>query len=144
VNAPVVQYDLTLEGDNSTCDAVASFVEELVGHARLAHGKAYWLRLAAEEITTNIAHHGYRGRGPMWLTAGCEPDIVWLRIEDAAPAFDPESHDRHSRLAVEPAEREEGGFGLLLALHKLDGFSYEYSDGKNRNTLIMNRTPATG
>ena len=38
---------------------------------------------------------------------------------------------------------EAGGFGLLLALHKLDGFSYEYADGKNRNTLIMCRTIGT-
>ncbi len=113
------------------------------GDAELPRGKAHWLRLAAEEITTNILEHGYRGTGPIWLARGIEPEWVWLRIEDTAPAFDPRTHDRRAKLAIAPTERDAGGFGLLLALHKLDGFAYEYADGKNRNTLIMRRTIGT-
>jgi serine/threonine-protein kinase RsbW len=136
------QCNLWLNADNSFSEAVTCFVEALARQAQIPGGKAYWLRLATEEIMTNITQHGYHGRGPVWLTGGIKPDIVWLRIEDRAPAFDPMTHNRHSQLAVDPTERKEGGFGLLLALHKLDGFSYEYADGKNRNTLIMCRTPA--
>ena len=80
----------------------------------------------------------------MWLTGCIQPDGVWMRIEDEAPAFDPRTHDAGPRLATEPSEREAGGFGLLLALHKLDGFSYELAGGRNRNTLIMSRAAAQG
>jgi anti-sigma regulatory factor (Ser/Thr protein kinase) len=134
---------LQLDGDNSTAEAIACFVETLVRDAGLPREKAYWLRLAAEEITTNIVEHGYQGTGPIWLAGGIKPDSVWLRIEDTAPAFDPRSHDHGAKLAIPPAEREAGGFGLLLALHKLDEFSYEHADGKNRNTMVMCRTIGT-
>jgi serine/threonine-protein kinase RsbW len=136
----MAEAHLRLDGNSSTAEAIARFVETLARDAGLSGGKAYWLRLAVEEITTNIVDHGYEGPGPIWLAGGIKPDSVWVRIEDTAPAFDPGTHDHHAKLAIAPAEREAGGFGLLLALHKLDGFSYEYADGKNRNTLIMCRT----
>lgn len=129
-----------LQGDERIAEAVAQFIEAFAKQAELPQQQAYWLRLATEEITTNVVKHGYRGAGPLWLTAGIQPACVWLRIEDEAPAFDPLAHDRHSQLAIDPAEQEEGGFGLLLALHKLDGFEYEYADGRNRSTLVMRRT----
>lgn len=131
---------LRLDTYESTAEAVACFVTGLARDAALSRRKSYWLRLAAEEITTNIAHHGYQGSGPVWLEGRVNTDTVSVRIEDQAPAFDPIAYDRHARLALEPAQRPEGGFGLLLALHNLDGFGYEYVDGKNRNELIMYRT----
>jgi serine/threonine-protein kinase RsbW len=138
----VIVCDLRFDCDDSIADEVARFVAGLVEKTELPSGKAYWLRLAVEEITTNIEQHGYRGRGRVWLTAGVEADRVWVRIEDEASPFDPRTHDPGPRLATEPAEREAGGFGLLLALHKLDGFSYERAEGRNRNTLIMCRATA--
>lgn len=118
-------------------DAIARFVGIVAREARLPDEKAYWLRLAVEEITTNIWQHGYRGSGQVRLIGGVEDRRAWIRIEDEAPAFDPRTHDPGPRLAMEPAEREEGGFGLLLALHKLDEFRYERTRGRNCNTLIM-------
>ncbi|PRX97098.1 ATP-binding protein [Allonocardiopsis opalescens] len=119
-------------------DQVAAFVEQLVGMADLSTGQAYWLRLAADEITTNILQHGYRGgAGRVDLYGSVEADRVWLRIEDEAPEFDPRCHDPGPHLATAPAERPEGGHGLLLALTKLNDFDYDYTDGRNRNTLIM-------
>jgi serine/threonine-protein kinase RsbW len=144
VNSPVgpsaAYRSLELDDDNCGIEAVASFVREIARQAELPRRKVYWLRLAAEEITTNIVQHGYQGPGPIRLTGEIAADEVRLLIEDEAPAFDPLKHDRHAKLAIDPAEREEGGFGLLLALHRLDGFSYSYAAGKNRNTLVMGRT----
>lgn len=123
---------------------VAAFVGALASQAGLPQHKAYWLRLATEEITTNIAQHGYRGGGPLRLAGEVEADRVWVRIEDEAPAFDPRTHDPRPHLQTDPALRAEGGFGLLLALHKLDGFAYERTGDMNTNTLIMCRdTDAT-
>jgi anti-sigma regulatory factor (Ser/Thr protein kinase) len=122
---------------------VAAFVIALASQAALSQHKAYWLRLATEEITTNIARHGYRGSGPLRLAGQVEADRVWVRIEDEAPAFDPRTHDPRPHLETDPALRDEGGFGLLLALHKLDGFAYERASGMNTNTLIMCRDTDT-
>lgn len=121
-------------------DQVAAFVRSLATRGGLTDRQAYWLRLATDEITTNIAVHGYCGAGGlMAIEGGVENDTVWLRVEDEARPFDPRSHDPRTVLHSCPATRQEGGLGLFLALNGLDDFTYEYAHGRNRNTLIMHR-----
>jgi serine/threonine-protein kinase RsbW len=135
---------LHLDCGQAVAAEVAAFVGALASAAGLSRHRAYWLRLATEEITTNIVQHGYHGSGPLRLVGDVEADKVWVRIEDEAPAFDPRTHDPAPQLNTDPALRSEGGFGLLLALHKLDGFAYERTGDGNSNTLIMCRdTDAT-
>lgn len=134
---------LHLDCGRSAAQEVAAFVGALASQAGLSQHKAYWLRLATEEITTNIAEHGYHGTGPVRLAGEVQADKVWVRIEDEAPAFDPRTHDPRPRLKTDPALRAEGGYGLLLALDKLDGFAYERTGGMNSNTLIMCRDTAS-
>lgn len=128
-----------------SADQVAVFVRSLATRGGLTDRQAYWLRLAADEITTNIAVHGYSGAaGLLELEGGVEDDTVWLRIEDEAHPFDPRSHDPRAVLQSCPAKREEGGLGLFLALNGLDDFTYDYVHGRNRNTLIMHRSASGG
>jgi anti-sigma regulatory factor (Ser/Thr protein kinase) len=136
--------DIEVSTDNSGVEEVAAFVAALAREAGLAAAKEYWLRLAAEEIAVNVAQHGYCGRGPVRLVSGVAPDSAWLRIEDCAPPFDPGSHDPGPRLAATPAGGAAGGYGLLLALHKLDGFRYKRVGGRNHSTLIMCRQTVPG
>ncbi|MFD1934334.1 ATP-binding protein [Nonomuraea mangrovi] len=135
----MLAYRLRIDGSNTSMPGVvADFVEALAGEAGLTTHQTYWLRLAADEITTNIAHHGYRGCGGVVDIAGeIEPDRLRVWIEDDAPPFDPTLYDPAPRLAVPPCQREEGGYGLLLALKKVDEFSYEFVGGRNRNILVM-------
>ena len=119
---------------------IASFVGRLAERVGLSSGQAYRLRLAADEIVTNITQHGYGGRaGPVELVGGVDTDSVWLCIVDEAPPFDPTSHDPRPRLEAGPTHGPEGGFGLYLALTGVDGFRYDRRGGQNRNTLIMRR-----
>lgn len=119
---------------------VAGFVRSLATLGGLTDRQAYRLRLAADEITTNIAVHGYHGAdGPMEIEGGVEDDTVWLRIEDEARPFDPRGHDPRAMLQSGLDTRQEGGLGLFLALSGLDDFAYDYAHGRNRNTLIMHR-----
>jgi serine/threonine-protein kinase RsbW len=130
---------IEIRSEDSVAEAVASFTGDLARRAGLPPSKAYWLRLATEEIATNVMEHGYRGCGPVRLSGGIQADQVWVRIEDEAHAFDPRAHDARPLLETVPQEREAGGYGLLLALHKLDAFDYERAGGRNLNTLIMFR-----
>ena len=118
---------------------IASFVCGLADQVGLTAAQVYRLRLAADEIVTNITLHGYRGKpGPVELVGGIEPDRVWLCIVDEGPPFDPTTHDPKPRLA-EPTVGPEGGFGQFLALSGVDDFAYDRKGGQNRNTLIMRR-----
>ncbi|MEV5500762.1 ATP-binding protein [Nonomuraea fuscirosea] len=130
---------LRIDGQHaSMAGVVADFVEVLAGEAGLDPRQTYWLRLATDEITTNIVQHGYRGAAGVVDIAGeVDQDEVRVRIEDDAPPFDPGGYDPEPRLSVPPHQRDEGGYGLLLAMGKVDEFHYEFADGRNRNTLIM-------
>jgi anti-sigma regulatory factor (Ser/Thr protein kinase) len=131
---------VTLRTSAAAGQQVAAFVCSLAERVGLSEGRAYRLRLAADEIVTNIGLHGYHGRpGPVELVGGIDPDAVWLSIIDEAPAFDPTGHDPGPRLQAGPDHDGEGGFGLFLALRGLDDFRYGRSGGRNENTLIMRR-----
>lgn len=121
-------------------DRVAEFVLCLGDRAGLSGEARYRLRLAADELATNIVLHGYGAApGHISLTGGVEPDRVWLRFEDSAPAFDPRQGMRPPDLSVPLAEREEGGLGVFLAFTAVDYFAYELVDGRNVSTLVISR-----
>lgn len=134
-------HRLTLHGGEAgAARRLADFVAALAVTGGLDERRAYWLRLAVDEITTNIGQHGYRGRGgPVELEGAVEDDRVWVRITDEAPPFDPHSHDPGPRLAKGAAHDGEGGLGLYLALNGLDRLDHAYVDGHNVNTLMMRR-----
>jgi anti-sigma regulatory factor (Ser/Thr protein kinase) len=82
---------------------VPTVVARLAVAAGLTRGQAYRLRLATEEITTNIVIHGYGGCGrAVDIDAGYDADWAWLRIEDDAPEFDPTEYDPASKIAEDP------------------------------------------
>ena len=119
---------------------VAELAGLLASRGGLSSWQAYRLRLAAEEITVNIAEHGYRGGpGVVDILGRVDGAHVWLRTEDDAPPFDPRRHDPAPALAADPFQRTVGGLGIHLALGGLDGFAYDHVDGRNRNTMIMSR-----
>ncbi|WP_103354532.1 ATP-binding protein [Amycolatopsis sp. CA-128772] len=119
---------------------LAGLVAELAAQGGLAAPQAYRLRLAADEITTNIACHGYRGEpGVIDLGGYAAHGRVWLSIEDDAPPFDPRGHHPDPRLSAEPPLRAAGGLGLHLALTVVDEFGYEHVRGRNRNVLVLHR-----
>ncbi|WP_407779906.1 ATP-binding protein [Actinophytocola sp.] len=122
-------------------DRLADLVGQLAEDGGLCSRRAYRLRLAADEITTNIAVHGYRGRaGTVDVFGGVEPDRVWLRIEDCAPPFDPRNRVKPPSL-TDPMLCEVGGLGLYLAVSSVDELGYTREHGRNRTELVMRRTP---
>jgi serine/threonine-protein kinase RsbW len=123
---------------------IASLVDDLASQGGLDSHDAYRLRLAADEITTNIAMHGYRGRhGVVEITGGLDQEWVWLLIEDEAPQFDPRQRAAAHR-PVDPVDGPIGGHGLFLALRSLDNFAYDYVNGRNRNLLRIRRSTPDG
>lgn len=123
---------------------IANLVDDLASRGGLDSHDAYRLRLAADEITTNIAMHGYRGRpGVVEITGGLDHEWVWLLIEDEAPQFDPRVRAQTHR-PVDPVDGPIGGHGLFLALRSLDNFAYDYVNGRNRNLLRIRRSTPDG
>ncbi|WP_251049504.1 MULTISPECIES: ATP-binding protein [unclassified Streptomyces] len=125
-------------------DEIADFVLRLGAGACLPEECVYRLRLAADELATNIVMHGYRdATGEISVAGGVTKDRVWVRFEDDAPAFDPRQGMRPPALDVPLSEREIGGLGVYLAFTAVDSFAYELVTGRNVSTLAVNRPRLT-
>jgi serine/threonine-protein kinase RsbW len=123
---------------------IPAIVDRLARSTGMTHSQAYRMRLAAEELTTNVVTHGYGGRpDTIDIDAGFDDVWVWVRIEDYAPEFDPTAYDVGSRLAEDPSLAPLGGFGLFLALSSVDHLEHTYAEGRNRNLLKIRRRGGT-
>ncbi|MER6216931.1 ATP-binding protein [Streptomyces sp. NPDC048387] len=117
---------------------IAAFVLRLAGRARLGTRATYRIRLAVDELATNIVMHGYRGgEGRITVLGRSGPDGVRITIEDSAPAFDPVAGRLPPDPGVPPERRRVGGLGIHLALTSVDAYTYERRDGRNISTLTV-------
>lgn len=123
---------------------IPAIVDRLARATGLTYSQAYRLRLATEEITTNIVTHGYGGRGgTVDIDAGFDDVWAWVRIEDDAPEFDPATYDVVPRQIEDPGWAPLGGFGLFLAQSSVDRLEHARADGRNRNLLKIRRSGGT-
>jgi serine/threonine-protein kinase RsbW len=121
-------------------DEVAGYILALADSAGLPAARAHRLRLAADELATNIVVHGYQAtRGELGVEGGVDEDSVWIRLEDDAEPFDPRDGLQTPEQDVPVSCRRVGGLGVYLALTALDGYSYERVAGRNISTLRIRR-----
>ena len=123
-------------------DELRDYIGELAQKAGLAKKSTYSLKLAIDEIATNIILYGYERTGlkaDFIVLSEITEDKLTVILEDVAAAFDPLSREMpdHEDLTMALEEREIGGLGIFLTINGVDDFSYEYKDGKNRNIFIM-------
>jgi serine/threonine-protein kinase RsbW len=136
---------LTVPGSLDSLDAVARYVDDIAKAAQLDRQAAYRLRLAVDELATNIIVHGYQQShttGDLDFAATLDHGRVVLTVEDRAPAFDPRGRPVPAGMDLPLAERPIGGLGLYLVEQSMDETQYERVDDVNRNTLVLHRSPA--
>lgn len=133
---------LTVQGRLSSIDKLANYVVTAANRAGLNQKATYCLRLAVDEIATNIVTHGYQGaglEGEVTVTAVFQPDQLIIELEDKGKPFDPRQVASPTNLKQPLQKRPAGNLGIFLAMWGLDGFHYEHNSGYNRNILIMRR-----
>jgi len=123
-------------------DELRDYVGELAQKAGLVKKSTYSLKLAIDEISTNIILYGYERAGlkaDFTVLSEISDDKLTVILEDVAAPFDPLSREMpdNEDLTMALEEREIGGLGIFLTVKGVDEFSYEYKDGKNRNIFIM-------
>lgn len=124
---------------------IGAFVLEHAAAAGLDRAAAYRLRLAVDEIATNIVLHGYEeaGRsGPIDVSAKLDTARLTIILEDDGEPFDPTSRSLPDDLDAPLEEREIGGLGVFLAIEGVDEFRYERAVNRNRNMFIVKRPSA--
>ncbi|MFD7029625.1 ATP-binding protein [Streptomyces sp. NPDC059917] len=118
--------------------AIARFVRAVAVAAGLDRGAAYRLRLAVDELATNIVTHGYRGEeGRITVLGRAGAGRASIALEDGAPAFDPVAGRLPPPTELPPERRRIGGLGIHLALTSVDEFGYVRREGRNISTLTV-------
>ncbi|MFD0271946.1 ATP-binding protein [Streptomyces sp. NPDC127106] len=118
--------------------AIAAFVLRLAARAGLDQRATYRIRLAVDELATNIVMHGYRGGGGRITVRGRSgPGRVQIVLVDGAPAFDPVAGRVPPATGTPPERRRIGGLGIHLALTSVDEYGYARRDGRNISTLTV-------
>lgn len=120
-----------------------AFVDGACVRAGLDRELAFDVRLATEEVVTNVIVHGYAGTtaGPVRVTVRREPAQVVITVEDRARPFDPALAPRADPSA--PIEqRRIGGLGWHLVHQVMDEVRHEPRTPQgNRVTLVKRILP---
>ncbi|MFM7427482.1 MAG: ATP-binding protein [Elainella sp.] len=140
---------LTVPGTLDALKPIAEFLASAAAAASLDKKTAYKLRLAVDEIATNIVLYGYRAAGlsgDIQLTAVVEEDILEVTLEDRAIRYNPMQTEAVEAAELERplGERAMGGLGVYLAIQSVDQFQYEWVGNRNRNIFRVNRPRLLG
>ena len=133
---------LTVPGTIDSLSTIAEYVKQVANIAELNHKATYKLRLAVDEIATNIITHGYAeaGRtGDIYLHSEIDNSSLTLAIEDTGVIYNPQEKAalQHEYFNQALETREIGGLGVYLVLESVDEFRYEQVGDRNRNIFIM-------
>jgi serine/threonine-protein kinase RsbW len=138
---------LTVPGILDSLKPIRDYVSGATTLAGLDKLPANRLRLAVDEIVTNIIVHGYDEadtKGDIWIEAVIDADRLTITVEDSGPHYDPTQHTMPTEEDLgQPLDtRDIGGLGIYLAVNSIDEFHFERVNNRNRNIFVMYRSPA--
>ena len=138
---------LLVPGTLDSLSAIGQYVNAAALAAGLDKKAAYRLRLAVDEIATNIIIHGYEESGTsgdVLVLSDMDKDVLTITLEDTSAPFDPRSMGRPDHIDKPVHERPIGGLGVYLSIQNVDKFDYEYVNKRNRNIFIVKRAKNNG
>lgn len=105
---------------------------------------AFAVRLAAEEVFTNILAHGYGGQGG-WVAVAIGRAAGELRLVlcDEAAVFDPACAPAPPAPGTPLDEREPGGLGWHLVHQLMDEVLHVPRQPRGNTYTLVKRLPAT-
>ncbi|HUE87495.1 MAG TPA: ATP-binding protein [Vicinamibacterales bacterium] len=136
--------ELRLTAKLEVLSSIGAFVLKAAENAGLDRRAAYRLRLAVDEMATNVIVHGnpleHSGDDEIRLTSEMNDQGLMITLEDRGPEFNPLEHETPEGHIDKPMEqRPIGGLGVFLAIRGVDRFLYERVGDRNRSTFIVNR-----
>ncbi|MFB2896033.1 ATP-binding protein [Aerosakkonemataceae cyanobacterium BLCC-F50] len=134
---------LTVPGTLDSLSKISKYVLSAASAAGLDKKATYRLRLAVDEIATNVIIYGYEDakiQGNLDLQAKIDDSSLTILMEDHAAAFDPTTKFilEEDSINLPIQQRAIGGLGVYLAIQGVDRFMYERSGERNRNIFVVN------
>lgn len=132
---------LKVRGTLNDIDPVINYAVSAAHKAGLSEQGLHRVRLAVDEIATNIVVHGYdeAGRsGDLSISAEYDEEQLTIYLEDTGEEYDPRNTPSPD-LTTPSEKRPLGGLGIYLALWAVDQFYYEHEQDRNRSILIVQK-----
>ncbi|MEO8777404.1 MAG: ATP-binding protein [Rhodanobacter sp.] len=128
----------------SDLPALMSMLERTCRQVGADEDALFSLRLAVEEVFTNILDYGYPGgTGPVAVHIDAQAEQVRVSFADAAPCFDPATVPT-PRLDVPLEERQVGGWGWHFVRQAVDRVEWQPREaGGNLLTLVKLLAPVS-
>jgi len=136
-----IMENLTVAGTLDSLDAIAKYVMAVAAATGLDKKTSYNLRLAVDEIATNIIIHGYdeAGReGVLELQAFVDEETLTISLKDTGVPYNPNQRLTPDDLDQPLEQRKIGGLGVYIAIQGVDKFIYERVGDQNHNIFIVN------
>ena len=135
---------LIVPGKLDSLEKIGAYIMLAAKNAGLEKARTYKLRLAVDEIATNIINYGYQRagiEGVISIEADLDEHALTITLDDAAGPFDPTLRPPPPpEYFTQPLEeREIGGWGVYLAIQSVDQFHYHRLQDHNHNIFIMYR-----
>jgi serine/threonine-protein kinase RsbW len=117
--------------------------DQLIADHNIDADAAYALRLAIEELGSNVIRHGFDDRNvhDIFLRIDVVPGAIEFVLEDDGRPFDP-SKPRHLETPGSLEMAPTGGMGLSLVAEIAGPIEYQRINARNRTTLRI-RTQAS-
>ncbi|BAY84807.1 putative anti-sigma regulatory factor serine/threonine protein kinase [Calothrix parasitica NIES-267] len=132
---------IIVSGNLESLDIISDYVITAAGKANLDSKKTYKLRLAVDEIATNIVIHGYQEaeiQGDIVCRAEFSDTNLKIHLEDSGMQYDATQQQQPDDLYKPLEERHIGGLGIYLAINGVDKYIYERHGNLNSNIFIVN------
>jgi serine/threonine-protein kinase RsbW len=133
----------TIPATLDSLGAIAEYVMAAAASAGLDKQASYRLRLAVDEIATNIIVHGYANaghQGVLELRADIDDRTLTIAIDDTGVTYDPRQAPIPD-INLPLDQRPIGGLGVYLAMRNVDEFVYEHFGDRNRTIFKMYLPP---
>jgi anti-sigma regulatory factor (Ser/Thr protein kinase) len=134
---------ITVPGILDSLSDISKYVVAAASTAGLDKKASYRLRLAVDEIATNVIIYGYEDakiQGNLDLQAKIDDSSLTILMEDNSAGFDPTTKFmlEEESINLPMQQRAIGGLGVYLAIQGVDRFMYERIGDRNRNIFVVN------
>ena len=132
---------IEVEARRENLRQILTFVDDACARFGVTGSDAFDVKLAVEEVCTNIIEYGYEpgATGPIGISMDSDADRLVITVADRATPFDPDSAPKPDVEAL-LEDRPLGGLGLHLVRKIMDDLRYESApDGTNSLTLVKKR-----
>ncbi len=139
--SPAVGVQVFRAGAMADLPALMAFIDAACAALQADGEVRFAVRLAVEEVFTNILEHGYAGDGPVAVAVDGGPRCIRIRLSDEAPSFDPAGAPAPD-LASPLDERDPGGLGWHLVHQLMDEVEHEPAPGRGNIFTLLKQLPA--